>query len=174
MFLLSKQLQDLKVISLQTGQPVAVTKQAIVDPSRLQVVALHCQLPEKAQVPVIMSQDIRQVAKDCILIDSADHIGESGEIVRLNSILESRFRLVGLPVVSESGHKVGKVEEFTFGVEDFYIKKLYIKQPLLKSLLSSNLIIDRSQIIDVDAQKVTVNDTWIKNPLLAPQAKPVK
>ena len=174
MFLLSRQLHDLKVISLQTGQPVAVAKEPIVDPARLVVVAVHCQLPEKAQKPVIMAQDIRQVAKDCILVDSIDHIGEAEEIVRLNHILESRFRLPNLPVVTESGSKVGKVDDYTVDIEDFTIKKLYIKQPLLKSLLTSSLIIDRSQVIEVDSQKVTVNDTWVKNPLLSPQAKPVK
>src|SRR5438270_8826890 len=103
-----------------------------------------------------MMRDVRQVAKDCLVIDSEDEIEEASEIVRLQQILETKFQLIGLPVLTESGHKLGKVEDYTLELASYRVQKLYVKQPIMKNLLLNHLVIDRDQITDVTPKQITV------------------
>jgi sporulation protein YlmC with PRC-barrel domain len=169
MFVLASQLQKLPVISLQTGQTVASTGKLIINPDDLQLVAFSCQTKDRGSSAVLMVRDVRRASRDGILIDTAEEIEDSSEIVRLKALIDKKFEVSGLPVITESGQKLGKVDEYTLNLQSYSIQKLYLKQPLIKSLLYSNLVIDRSQIIDVTSTQITVKDATIKSPLLAPQ-----
>jgi uncharacterized protein YrrD len=173
MYILSAQLKRLGVLSLQTGQSVATTTEPIIDPANLTVVALGLAMPQTTQ-PVIMTADVRQLARDCVVIDSQDEISEAGEIVRLDQLLAQNFKLIDLPVFTESGRRLGKVEDFTMEVETYRIKKVYVKRPLLLSIAASNLVIDRDQVIEATPRQLTVSEAWVKKGLLVPASKPVK
>lgn len=164
MYILSKQLQDLPIISLQTGQAVSVTKQPIINPDKLEITAFYCTDPhhKRNRAAVLLVQDIRQTAREGLVIDSLDEIEDPNEIIRLQPILEHRFDLLGISVINESSVRLGKVEEFTVNLNDFQIQKLYLKQSVFKNLLLNNLVIDRSQIIEVTTKQITVRDATVK------------
>jgi uncharacterized protein YrrD len=172
MFLLAKQLINLPVISLQTGRQVATAGEPIINPDNLSCVAFHCTTTQRLAKPIIMARDIRQVARDAMIVDSEEEVSEAEEIVRLAETL--KFRIVGCNVATESGEKLGKVEDYTLNVDDWRVNKIYVKPPFLKSLLSSNLIIDHNQITEARIGHITVRDAWVKQPFIAPAPKPVK
>ena len=58
----------------------------------------------------------------------------------------------------EKGAKLGKVVDFTVDVLDFRIMQLVVKRPILKALLDSELVIGRSEIIEVTDTKIIVKN----------------
>ena len=156
-------------MSLQTGQPIAAVERPIVKPVDLEIMALHCRVGQRGrQTGVILMRDVRQFATDCIIIDSFDEIEDAGEIVRLHEVMKHEFNPVGKLVVNESGHQLGKVEDYTINLKTYLLQKLYVHQSLMKSILFNSLVIDRTQIIDVSTRQFTVRDTSITESRLAP------
>ncbi|HSX41029.1 MAG TPA: hypothetical protein VLF21_00085 [Candidatus Saccharimonadales bacterium] len=169
MYVLATQLKGLPVLSLQTGQPIASVDRPIMQGSDLEIMALHCRMGRlRNQEGVILMRDIRQVAADCIIIDSFDEIEDVNEIVRLKEIAEKNFDPIGKMVVSESGQKLGKVEDYTINLKTFLLQKLYVHQSVMKSILFNNLVVDRTQIIEISPRQFVVRDATVKQPSLAP------
>lgn len=169
MYVLATQLKNLPVLSLQTGQQIASINKPVVQDSSLEVLALQCRLGRLGrQEGVILMRDIRQVASDCVILDSFDEIEDIKEIVRLREVAIKNFNPIGKLVVNESGQKLGKVEDYTINLKTFLLQKLYVHQSVMKSFLFNNLVIDRTQIIDVSPKQFTVRDVSVKQPALAP------
>lgn len=160
-------------MSLQTGQPIATVLRPVINQLNLEVMALHCQFGRgKNQVGVILLRDVRQFAADCVIIDSFDEIEDAGEIVRLQKIMEQDFNPIGKQVVNESGQRLGKTEDYTINLKTGMLQKLYVHQSLMKSLLFNNLVVDRTQIIEISPKQFTVKDASVKQPSLTPHALP--
>jgi uncharacterized protein YrrD len=173
MYILANQLQDLPVMSLQTGQAIAVAERPVINPFDLEVMALQCVIGRMRRGRgVILMRDIRQFSSDCVIIDSFDEIEDPDEIVRLRNVAERNFNPVGKLVVNESGQRLGKVEDYTINLKTFMLQKLYVHQSLMKSILFNSLVIDRTQIIEVTAKQFTVRDASVTEPSLTPQAVP--
>lgn len=95
---------------------------------------------------------------------------EYHEIVRLRDVFKQNYDPVGKAVVNESGQRLGKVENYTINLHTFMLQKLYVHQSLMKSLLFNNLVVDRTQIIDVTDKQITVRDASVVEPKLAAPA----
>lgn len=171
MYILAHQLKELPVMSLQTGQPIAVLTRPVVNSANLEVMAMQCEI-DRRKPGVILMRDIRQFASDCVIVDSFDEIEDPNEIVRLKGIIKENFDPIGNSVVNEGGHRLGKVEDYTINLQTYMLQKLYVHQSLMKSILFNNLVIDRTQIIDVTSKQFTVKDASIKKGSLAPQPVP--
>lgn len=175
MYAIVSQLKNLPIVSLQTGQTVATTAEPLINPDNLEVLAMWTQPAGPAyrsgrrgsQPAVVLMRDIRQLATNAVLIDHEGAIGDPAEIVRLAPILEQKFHLPGCAVVSQSGQRLGKVEDYTINLQTHLLQKLYVRRPFYASFIRQDLIIDRGQIIDVKPGKVTVADSTIKKPALA-------
>ncbi len=179
MYVLASQLKNLPIMSLQTGQPIATIDAPVVNPANLEIMALRCGVGRlRRKESVILMRDIRQFASDCVIIDSFDDIEDVDEIVRLRDISEQAFDPIDKSVVNESGHRLGKVEDYTINLKTYMVQKLYVHQSLMKSILYNSLVIDRVQIIDVGPRQFTVRDATVKEPLLStkviPSARSVK
>lgn len=170
---MASHLNNLPIISLRNGYVVARTGKPIVNQTKLEMVAVYCQTGGwRKTKAVIMARDIREVAREGLVIDSLEDIEDVEEIVRLKTVIEQRFEPIGVNVVTEAGSNLGKVEDFTLNVKTFQIQKLYVKQSLLKNLLLNNLVIDRAQITDVTSKQITVRDATVPKAGLA--AHPVE
>lgn len=175
MYILASQLKNLPVLSLQTGQPLATVVRPLIKRETLEIAAIECQVGRfRRQTSVIMMRDIRQIAGDCIVIDSFEDIEDASEIVRLRDIVEADFNPLGKLVINESQYQLGKVEDYTINLETYMLQKLYVQQSMLKSILFNSLVVDRTQIIDVDAKRFVVKDATEKKIKLAAQPAPAK
>lgn len=174
MYALSTQLKNIPIISLQSSHKIAETLLPIILPEKLEIIAFYCAGKEwnRGQEAVLLIQDIRQISKSSLVIDSIEDIANPSEIVRLAKLQENPFALMGVRVYNESGQKLGRVEEYTVNLETFQIQKLYLKQSPLKSLLLDNLVIDRAQILEVTQKQITVYDATITKPLLSSHPAP--
>jgi sporulation protein YlmC with PRC-barrel domain len=80
------------------------------------------------------------------------------DIIRLKDLIALHFTLLGKPVVTESKAKIGKVNDFAVELESMFVQKLYVTQALRKSLSTSALSVDRTQIIEITDRKIIIND----------------
>ncbi|MFA6422479.1 MAG: PRC-barrel domain-containing protein [Candidatus Buchananbacteria bacterium] len=69
-------------------------------------------------------------------------------------------KLIGLPVKTKSSIALGKVYDFDVDVENGMIEKYHVSDSLLvKNLLHKELIIDKSQVIEITETAMIVEDT---------------
>ena len=146
------------VLSLRTGTQVATALEPIINPGNLKIEGFYCQDSRSRQHLVLVSQDVRDVMSRGIIINDHDQLVQPEELVRLNPVMQLNFALVGKPVVTTGGHKLGKVGDFSLDVESMFIQKLYVVQSLFKNLNGGNLGIDRTQIVEITDKKIIVNE----------------
>lgn len=159
MLFASERLFNTPVMSLQTGTELARTRQPIINPSNLKIVAyeLNGQLLTE-QVSLLLTEDIREISTIGIIIDSSDEFIVPQDVVRINDIYRLNFSLPDKIVKDENGKKLGKVTNFSMEPNSFMIKQLIVKRPLLKSFSDTELIIDRTQITEVDDTTITIRN----------------
>jgi uncharacterized protein YrrD len=166
MFLLGSKLAGLQVVALANGDRMAEVIKPVIDPSSLELVALICSTNHKQQ-KTLGCRDIREASAQLLLINSDDDLAEIGEVVRLEPMLKKPYQLTGSLVRTEGGTKLGKVADYAVGTQGWMVQKLYVRRPLLKSVLGSNLVIDRAQITDVSPSVITVREATIAEPVTA-------
>ena len=165
MFTLASKLIGLPIMALQNGEVIAKVKYLVLEPNKLQLVGIKCELqPGISKNPIVLTQDIRQVALDCVLVNSTEDITDSSDIVRLEPLLKINLQLRGIRVLTESKKYVGKCEDYTINLGSFMLQKIYIRQSPIKSFFGASLIIDRSQIVQVSNREIIVKDASILQP----------
>src|SRR6266542_1890611 len=158
MLQLSGMLINRPVLSLRTGSQVATTLAPIINPNNLKIEGFYCQDGLSRKQLILVSQDIRDVMSQGLVINDHDVLSEPEELVRLKNTLGINFELMGKPVVTTDKHKLGKVNDYATEVESMFIKKLYVTQSLLKNFSGGNLGIDRTQIVEITDKRILVND----------------
>ena len=150
------------VLSLRTGTPVAVLAQPIINPNNLKIEGFYCTDSVNKQTLVLMPQDIRDILTQGFVVNDHDVLVEPEDLVRLKSVLELDFELIGKPVFTSDGGKLGKVEDYSTELTSMAIQKLYVSQSIFKSFTGGNLGIDRTQIVEITEKKIVVQDATVK------------
>ena len=158
MLLTHSRLLKAPVLSLQTGGELALTSREIIDPRTLEIVGYELEGPLLSEHPsVLRIADVREFSDIGIIVDSSDEFVIPRDIIKLNEVYEIRFNLIGKHVFDKKRHKLGKVIGYTIDTTGFLIQQLSIRRPLLKSLDDTELLVHRSQIIEVNDHEIIVN-----------------
>lgn len=158
MLKLSASLLDQPVISLRTGGQVATSVAMIINPNNLKIEGLFCTDQFSGQRLVLLTQDIRDTNAQGLIVDDHDVLVESDELIRLKSVLEMKYDLIGKPVQTAKKERVGKVHDFALDDVSYIIQKLYVSQSLLKSFSNGQLSIDRNEIVEVTNRRVIIKE----------------
>jgi len=158
MFVLSEQLKNLEVISLRETRLVARLGAPIINPDDLEIKAFFCLAKNFQEQRIVLANDIAKINRVSLIINSEEDVSMLSEVVRAKELVRQNFQLKLLPVYSESGVSLGKVEDYTIDLGSFKVQKIYVKQSLFKNLLLRRLIIDRAQIVEVTPRKIIVRD----------------
>lgn len=172
MYILASEIENLPIISLQTGEAIAQLHRPVIDMSTLEVAAYRCEALTGKQPLILMPRDIRQFATDGLLVDNEDELAQADEVVRMGPLIKQDFNPRGKAVVSDIGRRLGSVDDYSINLDSKRIQKLYLKQPFLRSWLGSNITIDRTQIIDVSPKKIVVRDSVITDMVMATDTLP--
>lgn len=157
MLMLNKRLENTPIMSLQNGAKLGLAQHPIIDPRKLQIIAYYASGPRIHHASILHTADIREVGPLGFIVDSADSIMELDEsLVRLNEVIDFNFSLIGKVVVDENKRRLGRVIEYTAESDDFFIQKIHVHQSVLKNIASSNLIIHRSQIVEINDRFIIV------------------
>ena len=157
MLIVGSDLIDTPVLSLQTGRELAKTVSEIINPHDLTVIAYEVDGPHLDHRPSFLrTQDIRELSPIGMIVDSSDEFLELDDIIKFKDIYELQFAIHGKHVLDEKRRKVGKAIDYTLEAESFVIQQISVKRPLLKSLNDSELLIHRSQIIEVTDDAIVI------------------
>lgn len=163
MLVLGSRLHDTPVMSLQTGTRLAKVKLPVINPANLKILAYEVDGPLLNEHPSFLrTADIREMGALGMIVDSADEIIALDDVIKIKELRELNFQLVGLPVIDEHKHKLGKVEDYTLETHGFVIQQLNVKRGLLRGLNDTGLLIHRSQIIEVNDNFIIVKSTGRK------------
>jgi sporulation protein YlmC with PRC-barrel domain len=172
MQVLASNIKNLPVVSLQTGSTIAYAHEPVVDHAKLEVVAIQCTIPHQHQPLALLARDIRQLTAEHLVVDSEDELIDPYEVVRLASLIKAHFRLQEKSVISDLGRRLGRISNYAIDLESNRIQKLYVRPSGMQAWLSSELTIDRMQIIDITPKHIIVRDSAMTAPLLPPEAIP--
>lgn len=157
MLLAAERLTNAPVMSLQTGGQLARTRVPLIDPRNLMIVAYELEGPNLDQNPsLLLMRDVRELSNIGFIVDSSDEFVGVDDVIKVKEVWEFHFELEGKLVVDERGRRLGKVTSYAVEPGSFMIKQLNVKRPFLKSFSDTELLIDRTQIIEVSDTKITV------------------
>ena len=157
MLVLGSKLNNIPIMGLQTGTKLASTKTPIIDPSNLKILAYEVEGPLLVDNPsYIRIADIRELSNIGMIIDSNEEFIALDDVIAIKKICELNFNLIGLLVVDDSKRKLGKVNDFIVDTSSFVIQQLSVKRGVIKSLSETDLLIHRSQILEINDYQIIV------------------
>ena len=158
-------------MSLQTGSELARTSRAVINPYNLSIVAFELSGPLLTQHPALLRiDDIREIGPVGIIIDSADELIEPSDVIKIQEIYDVGFSLDNIKVIDERKSNIGRVIGYTLEAESFVIQQLRVKRPFFKSFSDVELLIHRSQIVEISLDVIVVKSPKIRHtqPISAP------
>ena len=157
MILSTNQLLDCPVMSLQTGKEVARASEILVNPDNFKIVGFVLKGDKLDLDPSILRiEDIRELSDIGFIVDSSDEFIGTEDVLKIKKIYDKNFELVGMNVVDDLNHKLGKIDETFFSTETFEIVQFSIMQPFFKRISESDLLISQNQVIDVKDDTIVV------------------
>lgn len=157
------------VMSLQTGAELARIKQVLIDPRDLTVVAYELEGHNLDQHPSYLRPvDARELSQLGLIVDSNEEFIGPEDVIRIKEVIDFDFSLIGLEVIDANNKKLGKILSFSLDAGSFSVQQLSVKRPLLKSFGETELLINRSQIIEVSDTAIKVASADLSAPVKAP------
>lgn len=160
MLILGSALINASIMGLQTGSKLAETKIPIIDPSNLKIVAYQVDGPLLSHRPaILLIADVRELSDIGMIIDSNDEFIGIDDVILVKKIYDLNFNLIGMDVFDDKKHKLGKINNYSVDVNSFIIQQLNVKQSIFKSLTEADLLVHRSQIIEINNKSIIVKST---------------
>ena len=164
MLLLGSRLAHTPIMSLQTGGRLAHTEKAIIDPANLKILAYEVVGPLLTETPAfIRTADIREYGRLGMIIDSTDELIGLSDVIHIKKIHDLNFSLIGMQVIDDHRHKLGKVDDYTLDTDSYVIQQLNVRRGFLKSLNDTGLLINRSQIVEINNSTIVVKSPTKKS-----------
>lgn len=157
MLILGSRLIGTPIMGLQTGTQLAVAKSPVIDPNNLRIIAYEVEgtlLTEKPSF--IRIADVRELSDVGMIIDSNDEFVGLHDVIAIKNIYKLGFKLLGLNVIDEAKHKLGKVSDYSLEVGSFVVEQLNVSRGIIKSLTETELLIHRTQIVEINNENIIV------------------
>lgn len=164
MLILGSRLIHTPVMSLQTGTRLAHTLKPVINPANLHILAYEVEGSLLAENPsFVRTKDIREYGRLGMIIDSNDELIGLEDVIQIQKIYSLNFSLNGMHVIDENKRKLGKVEDYTLDTGDFVIQQLSVRRGFLQGLTDTGLLINRSQIIEINDTSIIVKAPSVKS-----------
>lgn len=162
MLRLARQYLGRPVLSLHAGHAIARVSDLIVNPHSLSLAGFYCLPTGETKIKILLPQNVREAARDGLVINHEEDLTDADELVRLEEVLKMKFRLEGKPVVTESKKRLGRVSDFVVDDLSWKIMKLHVQPPAWRAFFSNTLIIERAAVISVSQRSIVVKDATVK------------
>lgn len=164
MLILGSRLLHTPVMSLQTGTRLAHTAKPVIDPANLRILAYEVEGPLLTEEPsFIRTNDIREYGRLGMIVDSNDELVGLNDVIQIRDIYKLGFGLIGHQVIDEQKRKLGKVDDYTLETGDFLIQQLNVRRGLIKGITDTGLLINRSQIVEINDTAIIVKAPTVKS-----------
>lgn len=159
MLIYNSRLLNMPILSVQDSGKIGTISNTIVDPDTLKIVAFRVKGAIGSDGGNILdANSIREYSEFGLVIDSTDELVKDDDIVKIKNVLELNFSLIDLKVETKKGSKLGKIIDFTVTEDNFSVQQIIVKRPTVKSFWDSELIVPRSEIVEITDYKVIVRD----------------
>ncbi len=149
------------VISLRTGNAIAVAQEPVINPHNLKILGWWCQAPGINQELILLADDVRDTSPAGLVVNNEDELNAPEDLVRHKEILDVHFKLLDKTVKTKR-QKLGKVSDYSYN-DGLFVQKLYVARPLVKFFSTEDtLIIDRRQIVEITDSYILVKDTEVR------------
>lgn len=160
------------IVSVQGAEIIGILSSVIIKPSDFKmIVCVVSPLISKNKL-YLLPGDIRLFNNDKIIIDSHQKLSEFEDLVRYQHDIINNYNVIGKKVETTSGKRLGKVSSFMFDPAHYYISKLYVRPGILKSIVVTNLLIDRADVVDTKKNTIIVKDNFAKIKKTSPSVLP--
>jgi uncharacterized protein YrrD len=160
MLLLGSRMMNTPVMSLQTGTQLAHITKPLIDPATLKIVAYEVDGPLLVERPSYLRViDVRELSGIGMIIDSSDEFINADDVIKVKQLIDLGFEIIGMSVIDELKHKIGKVDDFTVDTDSFLIQQINVKRGLIRSLTDTGLLIHRTQIVEINDKNIIVKTT---------------
>jgi len=157
MLLLGSRLIGTPIMGLQTGTQLAITKTPLIDPNNLRILAYEVESPLLTEKPsFIRIADVRELSDVGMIIDSNDEFIGVKDVIAIEKIYRLGFKLLGLSVIDESKHKLGKISDYSIDIDSFTIAQIHVGHGILKSITETELLVHRSQIVEINDNAIII------------------
>lgn len=155
-------LVNFPILSLHVGGAISRVSELVISPEKLQIVAFNLNNYPGIRSPetgtILETRDVREFSRLGMIVDSEEVFANPGEVEALDKVLSYQFSPINLKVVTKKGTKLGKVVNFTIDSDNFKIMQLIVKRPWFKSSTDPELIVPRSQVIEVSDYEIIVKN----------------
>lgn len=162
MLTLGQQLVGKQILSLRIGRPIGITQEPIIDPNNLKIEGWHALDASTKKPAILLSQDIRDIIEQGFVVNDHEALTQAEDLVRLKKIIDHKFLLPGKTVYS-GRKRLGKVSDYAFEKNGFFVQKLYVSQSIVKSFTGGSLVIDRTQITEITHKKIVVKEATVQD-----------
>ena len=158
MLIAGSRLIDAPVMGLQTGSELARVRRPVINPQSLEILAyeLEGQLLD-TNPSLLRIADVREFSNIGLIVDSSDEFVSPADIIKLGEIYDLHFDPIGMTVIDEKKHKLGKVIGYTIDASNFLIQQLSVKRPFFKSFNDTELLVHRTQITEIRDDAIVVH-----------------
>lgn len=174
MQILATGLNNCPIFNIQSSRIVGFIKFPLVDPSSLKVVIFCVNAPHEKSPHYLLSNSAIINNQNVITIRREDDISEADELVRYKKLISDQPTLLRYTVITQSGRKIGRVEDYRFESQTCFITKLHIRVNPWQRLWLDNRIIDRVDIAEITDKKVIIREGLSKNRVRLKSTLPVK
>ncbi len=145
-------------MGLQTGSELARTGHPVINPHTLEIIAYELTGALLSSHPSLLRViDVREFSDIGLIVDSSDEFVAVDDIIKLEEVYNLHFSPVGMPVIDERRHKLGKVDGYTIDTSGFLIQQLSVRRPFFKSFNNTQLLIHRTQITEINDKEIIVH-----------------
>ncbi len=161
MYLSARQIAGSKVFDSE-GQPVGRLARIILDPSNGRILAFELiQKGEKYLSP----RDVISWKKNYLVLGQQYEIHTAADLVRLQKVIsQGRLDLLGRPVRTESGIKLGRVTDYSLHCDHFMLASITVQKSFLGLWSFDTRLIHQTSIVEIKPREIIVHDSLLKLP----------
>jgi len=154
MFIEAKKILGLPVAAVDTESRIGEVRQILIEPENGALLGFLVQTggilsPKK----VLSAVDIREWDPNGLVTESIDNLVPPVEIVRIKEVLDKNIILIGMPAKTESGKRLGSVEDLLIDTDTNSVAKYY-----LKDLLGNSRVLPADKVFRIDKQVIFTDD----------------
>jgi len=162
MLVLGSRLINCPIMSLQTGGKLGIAVQPVINPDNLNILAYKVEGPLLTTNPsYLLASDIREFGQLGLIINGSDELVGLDDVVTIKRLLDLRFALIGLQVIDQQKHKLGRVNDYTIDTDNYSIQQLSVRRGLLRGITDTGLLINRSQIVEINNSAIIVRSATV-------------
>lgn len=150
------------VLSLRVGAVIGHAYSPILNPNNLKIEGWYATEKGSRDERILPVAEIRDVLKTGLVVNDHDALTQTDDLIRLKDLISLRFELIGKSVKTDQKRRLGKITDYAVDDQNLIVQKLYVSPGAVRGLTKQDLIIDRSQIVEINDKQIIVRDTTVQ------------